>query len=175
MVTVCTPAEMAQRIVGIKKGCEEGVRRGLVKACVIAETQAKRNVTPGSSPYTYAPFDTGLLRAHIGYSIDMDSVDEYIASIGVEKDSDADNYAFYVHEGSRPHNASMDAIKAWAARKSRGGTTIPWFQVWLKIAREGTESKPFLLDAIESTKDEYMPIIEQEYLKALVSYCARYG
>ncbi len=181
MVDVCTPAEMAKRVAGIKKGCEESIRQGLVKACAIAETQAKKNLTPGSTPYRFAPFDTGLLRGHIGYSINVTSVDEYTARIGVEasvRNQDGieiDTYARYVHDGTRTHNAPFEAIQRWAERKSRGGSDFQWFQIWLKIAREGTEPKPFLLDAIEATQGQYMPIIEDEYRKALIQYCARYG
>ena len=185
MVDVCTPAEMAKRVAGIKKGCEESIRKGLVKACAIAETQAKKNLTPGSTPYKFAPFDIGLLWGHIGYSINVTSVDEYTARVGVEanvknKNSDGlevevDTYARYVHDGTRPHNAPFEAIQRWAERKSRGGSDFQWFPIWLKIAREGTEPKPFLTDAIESTQEQYMPIIEHEYQKALIQYCARYG
>ena len=127
MVDVCTPAEMAKRVAGIKKGCEEAIRQGLVKACAIVETQAKKNLTPGSTPYRFAPFDTGLLRGHIGYSIDVTSVDEYTARVGVEasvRNQDGieiDTYARYVHDGTRPHNAPFEAIQRWAERKSRGG------------------------------------------------------
>ncbi|MDD1728681.1 MAG: hypothetical protein LUQ50_06385 [Methanospirillum sp.] len=181
MATICTPEQMAQRIAGIQKGCEDGIKKGLIKAAAIAETQAKKNLTPGSSPYAHAPFDTGLLRGHIGYSVDVTSVDEFVAKVGVEADVknsegvDLDTYAFYVHEGTRPHKAPMEAIKKWAERKSRGGKNFNWFQVWKKIAEEGTEAKPFLLDAVESTQDKYMPLIEDEYLKALAAYCARLG
>lgn len=181
MADVCTPEQMAQRIIGIQKGCEEGIRRGLVRAAAIAETQAKKNLTPGSTPYQYAPFDTGLLRGHIGYSVEVKSTDEWIARIGVEANVkndegiEVDTYALYVHEGTRPHYAPMDAIRKWAERKSRGGSSFPWYAIWLKIAKEGTEAKPFLTDAIEATQDQYKPIIDQEYAKALVQYCARYG
>jgi hypothetical protein len=181
MATICTPEQMAQRIAGIQKGCEDGVRRGLVKAAAIAETQAKKNLTPGSSPYAHAPFDTGLLRGHIGYSVDVTSVDEFVAKVGVEADVkndegvDLDTYALYVHEGTRPHYAPMEAIKKWAERKSRGGSDFPWYAIWLKIAKEGTEAKPFLMDAVETTQNQYMPVIEQEYQKALIQYCARFG
>ncbi len=181
MVDVCTPAEMAKRVAGIKKGCEESIRQGLVKACAIAETQAKKNLTPGSTPYKFAPFDTGLLRGHIGYSINVTSVDEYTARVGVEanvKNSDGleiDTYAWYVHDGTRPHWAPFEKIVLWAERKSRGGKAFPAYEIWLKIATQGTEPKPFLLDAIESTQGQYMPIIEDEYRKALIQYCARYG
>lgn len=180
MVNVCTPEQMAQRIAGIQKGCEEGIRKGLVKVCAIAETQAKKNLTPGSTPYKFAPFDTGLLRGHIGYSIEMKSVDDWLARIGVEANVkntegiEVDTYALYVHEGTRPHYAPMDAIREWAERKSRGGKDFPWFAIWLKIAKEGTEAKPFLTDAIEATQDKYMPVIEQEYQKVLIQYAARY-
>jgi len=175
MATICTPEQMAQRIMGLKKGCEDGIRKGLARAASIAETQAKKNVTPGSTPYAHAPFDTGLLRGHISYEVDVQSTDDWVARVGVQREGGADNYALYVHEGTRPHYAPMDAIKAWAARKSRGGSDFPWFAIWLKIAKEGTEAKPFLMDAIESTKGEYMPVIEQEYKKALIEYAKRFG
>lgn len=175
MVVVVSPEEMVKRIAGITKGCEAGIKAGLVKAAAIVETQAKKNLTPGSSPYSPAPFDTGLLRGHIGYKVDVQSVDEYIAQVGVEAESEADSYALYVHEGTRPHRAPMDAIKAWAERKSRGGKDFNWFAVWLKIAREGTEAHPFLLDAVESTQGQYLPLVEEEFRKALIAYCARYA
>jgi hypothetical protein len=180
MATICTPEQMAQRILGIKKGCEDGIRKGLVRSAAIAETQAKKNLTPGSTPYTNAPFDTGLLRGHIGYSVEVVSTDEWIARVGVEADVknsegiEVDTYALYVHEGTRPHFAPMEAIQKWAERKSRGGSDFPWYAIWLKIAREGTEPKPFLMDAIEATQDQYKAIIDQEYAKALVQYAARY-
>jgi HK97 gp10 family phage protein len=181
MVTVCTPEEMAKRIAGIQKGCEDGIRKGLVRACAIAETQAKKNLTPGSTPYTNAPFDTGLLRGHIGYSIEMESVEEWVARVGVEANTknkdgiEIDTYALYVHEGTRPHYAPMEAIKAWAERKSRGGSSFPWFAIWLKIAKEGTEAKPFLMDAVKDTKNQYMPVIDEEYKKALIMYAKRFS
>lgn len=181
MATICTPEQMAQRILGIKKGCEDGIRKGLLRSAAIAETQAKKNLTPGSSPYKNAPFDTGLLRAHIGYSVEVQGVDDFIARVGVESDVknqdgvEVDTYALYVHEGTRPHNAPMDAIRKWAERKSRGGSSFPWFAIWLKIAKEGTEPKPFLMDAIDATKSQYLDIIEEEYKKALLMYTARYG
>lgn len=181
MATVCTPAEMAQRIAGIQKGCEDGIRRGLVRACAIAETKAKKNLTPGSTPYKFAPFDTGLLRGHIGYSIEMESVDRWLARVGVEADTknsdgvEIDTYALYVHEGTRPHYAPMEAIKKWAERKSRGGKNFPWFAIWLKIAKEGTEAKPFLIDAVNDTQDQYMPVIAEEYKKALIMYAKRFS
>jgi len=181
MPAICTPEQMAQRIANIQKGCEDGVKRGLIKAAAIAETQAKKNLTPGSTPYQTAPFDTGLLRGHIGYSVEVASVDEYTAKVGVESDVknedgiEADTYALYVHEGTRPHRAPMEAIKKWAERKSRGGKNYNWFLVWKKIAEEGTEPRPFLTDAIEATQNQYMPVIEDEYRKSLIAYCARFG
>jgi len=175
MATVCTPEEMLKRLAGLKEGCEEGIRQGLIKSAAIAEREVKKNLTPGSSPYNFAPFDTGLLRGHIGYEVDVQSVDEWVARVGVEKSGNQDTYALYVHEGTRPHRAPFEAIKAWAERKSRGGKDFQWFPIWLKIAREGTEPKPFVIDAIEATKDQYMPLIEHEYQKALIQYCKRYG
>lgn len=166
---------MARRIAGMKKGCEDGILKGLTRCAGTAETQAKKNLTPGSTPYKNAPFDTGLLRGRVGYEVGSPSPDEYIARVGVQKDGGADNYALYVHEGTRPHYAPMDAIQKWAERKSRGGSTFPWFAIWLKIAREGTEAKPFLTDAIEATEGQYKEIIDQEYKKVLMNYCRRYG
>lgn len=160
---------------GIQKGCEEGIRKGLVKCCAITETQTKKNLTPGSTPYKFAPFDTGLLRGKIGYKIEMESIEEWVARVGVEANTPADNYALYVHEGTRPHAAPFEAIQKWAERKSRGGKDFQWFPIWLKIAREGTEAKPFLTDAIESVQGQYKQIIDQEYAKTLVAYCARFG
>lgn len=174
MAKRCTPEEMLQRLAGLKKGCEEAIRQGLIKSAAVAETQVKKNLTPGSTPYRFAPFDTGLLRGHVGYEVDVQG-DDWIARVGVEKSGNQDTYALYVHDGTRPHNAPFDAIKAWAERKSRGGSNFPWFPIWLKIAREGTEPKPFVTDAIAATQDQYPGLIDAEYQKALIAYCKRYG
>ncbi|MDX8549651.1 HK97 gp10 family phage protein [Methanospirillum sp. J.3.6.1-F.2.7.3] len=174
MAKRCTPEEMLQRLAGLKKGCEEGIRQGLIKSAAVAETQVKKNLSPGSTPYKFAPFDTGLLRGHIGYNVDVQG-DEWTAMVGVEKSGNQDTYAKYVHDGTRPHNAPFEAIQRWAERKSRGGKDFQWFPIWLKIAREGTEPKPFVTDAIAETQDQYPGLIDAEYKKALIAYCARYG
>lgn len=47
-------------------------------------------------------------------------------------------YAIYVHEGTKPHRAPYDPIKAWAKRRG-----IPAYPVWLKISQKGTKANPF--------------------------------
>lgn len=84
MAKRCTPEEMLKRLAGLKKGCEDGIRQGLIKSAAVAETQVKKNLSPGSTPYKFAPFDTGLLRGHIGYNVDVQG-DEWTAMVGVEK------------------------------------------------------------------------------------------
>lgn len=159
-----------KRLEGLSTQAKEPMKRAMVKPAAIVQKKAQENVTPGKTPYKNAPFDTGLLRGHIAYEI-IDQGSYYMARVGVQKDSDADNYALYVHEGTRPHNAPMEAIQEWAERKSRGGNEVEWYPVWLKIAKEGTEAKPFLLDAVTECQDQVLKLISGEYEAYLKSYC----
>jgi hypothetical protein len=53
-------------------------------------------------------------------------------------------YSAAVNDGSRPHNAPIDAIKEWA--QFRG---LPWFPIWKAIATRGTKANPFAARATE--------------------------
>lgn len=172
MADICTPEEMIRRLRGLHEEMKEPLKEVMDQAAARVHTTAMKNVTPGSSPYKFAPFDTGILRAHLSYEV-ADQGSHYMGRIGIQKDSDADNYALWVHDGTRPHYAPPAAIQAWAERKSRGGTEVPWFPIWLKIAREGTEAKPFLTDAVASEQNEVFRILSDGIAKYLRDYCGR--
>lgn len=172
MANVCTPEQMMARIQGLSSSAKEPMKKVMVKTAGPVQKKAQENLTPGKTPYKNAPFDTGLLRGHIAYEI-VDQGNYYMARVGVQKDGDADNYALYVHEGTRPHNAPMEAIQAWAERKSRGGNEVEWFPVWLKIAKEGTEAKPFLTDAVKECQENILQAISQGYEDFIKDYCRR--
>lgn len=174
MSSVCTPEEMLKRLEGLSTQAKEPMRKVMVKPAAIVQKKAQENVTPGKTPYKYAPFDTGLLRGHIAYEI-VDEGSYYMARVGVQKDGGADNYALYVHEGTRPHNAPMEAIQNWAERKSRGGSDVEWFPIWLKIAKEGTEAKPFLTDSVNDCQDHVLKLISDGYEAYLKSYCGAFA
>lgn len=48
----------------------------------------------------------------------------------------ADEYAWFVEEGSPPHRAPIEALRPWAERHG-----VPVGAVWHKIATEGTEPR----------------------------------
>ena len=48
----------------------------------------------------------------------------------------ADEYAWYVEEGSPPHSAPIEALRPWAERHG-----IPVGAVWYKIKTEGTDPR----------------------------------
>lgn len=176
----CTPEEMIDRLRGLASELKEPMKKVMIEASAKVQGVAMENVTPGKSPYRYAPFDTGLLRAHISYEV-ADQGNFYTGRVGVQKGYsnddgiDLDTYALYVHDGTRPHNAPMEAIQKWAERKSRGGSNFEWFPVWLKIATQGTEPKPFLTDAVSSEQENVFRIISDGMENFLKIYCGRYG
>lgn len=174
MPDVCTPEEMLKRIQGLSSAGKTGMKTPMTKAAAKVQVKAQENLTPGKTPYKNAPFDTGLLRGHISYEV-VDMGSYYMGRVGVQKDGNQDNYALYVHEGTRPHNAPMEAIQEWAERKSRGGNQVEWFPVWLKIAKEGTEAKPFLTDAINDMQGEIVKILDAGVKDYLEAYCRSVG
>jgi hypothetical protein len=82
-----------------------------------------------------APKDQGALKANWGNEF------------GTLKGSlfSKQDYAVFVHEGTRPHMPPMGAITPWANRHG-----IPPFLVARSIARHGTKANPFLFKALES-------------------------
>ncbi len=60
------------------------------------------------------------------------------------------SYARYVEEGTRPHFPPVDALRGWA-RRVLGSAAAAW-GVARKIAREGTDPKPFVEPGIVAMK-----------------------
>lgn len=65
-------------------------------------------------------------------------------------------YAFWIHEGTRPHFPPLRAIEPWARRHG-----IPAFLVARKIARDGTKGVPFFDIAIDKTKTKVDNIFDR--------------
>ena len=64
-------------------------------------------------------------------------------------------YAFFVEEGTRPHNAPIEPLIKWAKKKRkdlgvppRKVESLAW-AVWWKIARKGTKAKKYMEDALK--------------------------
>ena len=60
-------------------------------------------------------------------------------------------YSAYVEFGTQPHRMPIEPLKRWVKRKlgykEKEAEKVSW-AVWQKIAREGTDPKPFLRPAI---------------------------
>ncbi len=62
-------------------------------------------------------------------------------------------YAAFVEFGTEPHMPPVEPLEQWAKRKL-GQEGIGW-AIAKKIAKEGTEPKPFLRPAIDAAKAKY--------------------
>lgn len=110
----------------------EAVTRGLKKACIAVEVQAKRN----------CPVDDGVLRASITHEID--GLAGYVGS-GVE-------YAPYVHQGTGIYAVNGDGRKTpWIYKDAEG-----------KVHRTvGQKPQPFLQEAVDSLERKIPKLIEE--------------
>jgi HK97 gp10 family phage protein len=95
-----------------------------------------------------APKDQGGLKAN------------WRVEIGTLKGSleSGQDYALYVHDGTRPHMPPISAVTPWANRHG-----IPPFLVARSIARHGTKANPFLYKALESN----LKYAEQQFTDAI--------
>ena len=89
-----TPEQLKARLDKAAKRIVPSVEKGMDLAALNVEARAKLNCTPGSSPYSKAPFDTGLLRAEIYHQVEVHGkqVQGFVCS--------PTEYAEAVHEGS---------------------------------------------------------------------------
>ena len=62
-------------------------------------------------------------------------------------------YATYVEFGTEPHMPPVEPLEQWAQKKL-GEKGLGW-AIAKKIAKEGTEPKPFLRDAIDQARFKY--------------------
>jgi len=117
-----TGDELVAKLGKSGENARKGLQKGIEKACLSIVDEAKRNCTPGQSPYdsmyfpsktragqTGAPFDTGMLRRSITSMVSSD--DKTISgAVGTNVE-----YAVYVHEGTSKMQARpfiTDAIRA---------------------------------------------------------------
>lgn len=98
-----------------------------------------------------APVDMGFLRG-TGMQTSFTPL--------VGKLENASPYAFYVHEGTKPHWPPMAAIKPWADRHG-----IPAFVVARSIAKKGTKANPFFDRAIEKAQPKIDEFFEDGLTK----------
>lgn len=68
----------------------------------------------------------------------------------VKPSDEADKYAIFVEDGTRPHRAPIEALRPWADHHG-----VPVGAVWHKIAEEGTEPRFFWSDTIADVKPEF--------------------
>lgn len=89
-----TPEQLKARLDKAAKRIVPSVEKGMDLAALNIEGKAKLNCSPGSSPYSKAPFDTGLLRAEIYHQVEVhgSAVQGFVCS--------PTEYAPAVHEGT---------------------------------------------------------------------------
>lgn len=109
----------------------QGLEKGLTKACVAVEAEAKRR----------SPVDDGILRASITHQVE--NLVGYVGS-GVE-------YAPYVHQGTGIYAVNGDGRKEpWIYKDAEG-----------KVHKTvGQQPQPFLQDAVDSLEGKLADIIE---------------
>ncbi|HAG52464.1 MAG TPA: hypothetical protein DCL21_01620 [Alphaproteobacteria bacterium] len=70
------------------------------------------------------------------------------------------NHSAPMEYGTQPHWAPIDPLKKWASRKL--GDEKIGYAVQKKIAKEGTQAKPYMRSALDITTQTHLPIIIQE-------------
>lgn len=70
------------------------------------------------------------------------------------------SYAMAVHEGSRPHYVSPEALRPWAMKKG-----LNPFAVSKSISKKGTKANPFFQRALDNVEDD----INKEFKEALIN------
>ena len=117
MTQLLTQEELLQKLSNIKDSMMPAIKSGMQKAVLNVKGAAKKNCTPGSSPYYKAPYsddndpkrDPVHMRDVMSGGVKT-SGNSIIGVVGNKK-----SYAFWVHEGTTRMQARpfiMDAIKA---------------------------------------------------------------
>jgi hypothetical protein len=117
MPKILTPEEMSLKISQLTREAWPIIEKGLTNAALNVEGEAKRNCTPGKSPYYKAPYtddndprrEPPHMRDVMGTEVTV-TADEIKAVISNPK-----HYALAVHEGTSRMQARpfiLDAIKA---------------------------------------------------------------
>lgn len=112
-----TPEELQAKLRSLSAGTMPAVARGMQKAVLNVEAEAKKNCTPGQSPYAKAPYsddrDPHRKPPHLRDTIKGElqaTGSSVVGTVGTPK-----SYALSVHEGTSKMEARpfiMDAIVA---------------------------------------------------------------
>lgn len=94
MAKEMTPAQLAAELRKRQKIIRSKLHEKMMKAAANVEGRAKVNCTPGESPYSKAPFQTGFLRRAMTSGV----IKEGDAVVGVV--GNGMDYAVAVHEGT---------------------------------------------------------------------------
>lgn len=95
--------------------------------------------------------DTGELTSKIVLNV--------ISDYAINLESNAQHSAAREY-GSSPHWAPIKPLKEWAKRKL--GDENIGYAVQKKIAKEGTDAKPYMRPALDITQQIHLPMIIQE-------------
>jgi HK97 gp10 family phage protein len=111
-----TEAELLQKLRNLPKASVPAVKKGMRDACLNVLGQAKRNCTPGQTPYAKAPYSDDSdphrepphMRDVMGFRVQVEGT-KIRGIVGNKK-----KYAHYVHDGTKRMPARpfiTDAIK----------------------------------------------------------------
>lgn len=103
--------------------------------------------------------DTNELIQGIHYDLSSTGLESVI-----KPSEKADNYAAAIEYGSKPHWPPISALEGWAERHG-----IPAYLVARKIAREGTEARPYWQPAYEDL-DNYVQGELQDFAQELARW-----
>lgn len=103
--------------------------------------------------------DTNELIQGIHYELSSTGLESVI-----KPSEKADGYAAAIEYGSKPHWPPISALEGWAERHG-----IPAFLVARKIAREGTEARPYMQPAYEDL-DRYTQGELQGFAEELIRW-----
>jgi HK97 gp10 family phage protein len=116
MITM-TPEQMAAKLKNISNDMLPAIKKGMRDACKNIEGRAKKNCTPGESPYSRAPHITGTLSRSMGSHVEVDGkkIKGIVSAGGEDSKEGPVEYASAVHEGTSrmaPRPFILDAIIA---------------------------------------------------------------
>ena len=116
MITM-SPEQMAAKLKNLSNAMRPGIERGMKDACRNIEGRAKKNCTPGESPYSRAPHVTGTLSRSMGSHVEVDGnkIKGIVSAGGEDSKEGPVEYAIHVHEGTSrmaPRPFILDAIQS---------------------------------------------------------------
>ena len=117
MTLTLSPEELSRKLDNLAKGTIPAAKKAMLSACLNCEGEAKKNCTPGKSPYYKAPYsddnDPRREPPHMRETIKSEVKEEGSSVRGII--SSDKHYALAVHDGTSKMQARpfiMDAIKA---------------------------------------------------------------